>query len=281
MSVIGEDRFFFLFWGAVKDSSSVECLMLEVWTLLLARGLFYQKVSDMLSEKKWKGTVDGFWLASQLVDNVGYSWLYWRDETNFSNLVVLSYSVYKLTVVRFPVQYSNLHMSICKLNYQVNLTFKPRGSICTARFNILKFWVLPTEYICVFHMVLTINSDCFSKQHNRFASVAETNMFPVRYELNFYVLFRRNPVLKFYSTLIGRMNEWCLGTFYQKDAIKCLKLLPWLSPTLLFYFLNLFLPFFINILIPIASVLKYYCGNLRLSAANTALSLTKTNILKI
>jgi hypothetical protein len=149
----------------LKDSSSVECLMLEVWTLLLARELFYQKVSDMLSGKKWKGTVDGFWLASQLVDKVGYSWLYWRGETNVSNLVVLSYSEYKLTVVRFPVQYSNFHMSACKLNYQVNLTFKPRRSTRTALFYILKFWILPTECICMLHMVLTINRDCFSKQH--------------------------------------------------------------------------------------------------------------------
>jgi hypothetical protein len=25
--------------------------------------------------------------------------------------------------------------------------------------------MLPTECICVFHMILTINSDCFPKQH--------------------------------------------------------------------------------------------------------------------
>jgi hypothetical protein len=28
-----------------------------------------------------------------------------------------------------------------------------------------KICILPTEYICVFRMVLTINSDCFPKQH--------------------------------------------------------------------------------------------------------------------
>jgi hypothetical protein len=33
------------------------------------------------------------------------------------------------------------------------------------RFNILKFCILPTECICVFRTVLTINSDCFPKQH--------------------------------------------------------------------------------------------------------------------
>jgi hypothetical protein len=38
------------------------------------------------------------------------------------------------------------------------------ATICTTRFNILKLCFLPTEYICVFYMVLKINSDYFSKQ---------------------------------------------------------------------------------------------------------------------
>jgi hypothetical protein len=33
---------------------------------------------------------------------------------------------------------------------------------------------LPTECICVFRMVLTINSDCFPQQINRLDFVAET-----------------------------------------------------------------------------------------------------------
>jgi hypothetical protein len=32
-------------------------------------------------------------------------------------------------------------------------------------FNILKFCILPTEYITVFRIVLTVNNDCFPKQH--------------------------------------------------------------------------------------------------------------------
>jgi hypothetical protein len=38
-------------------------------------------------------------------------------------------------------------------------------SIRTTCFNTLKLCILPTECICVFHMDLTINSDCFPKQH--------------------------------------------------------------------------------------------------------------------
>jgi hypothetical protein len=40
-------------------------------------------------------------------------------------------------------------------------------SICTTCFNITctKLCIPPTECICVFRMVLTINSDCFPKQH--------------------------------------------------------------------------------------------------------------------
>jgi hypothetical protein len=38
-------------------------------------------------------------------------------------------------------------------------------TICTICFDILKLCILPTECICVFRVVLTINSDCFPKQH--------------------------------------------------------------------------------------------------------------------
>jgi hypothetical protein len=38
-------------------------------------------------------------------------------------------------------------------------------TICTTCFNMLKLYIPPTQCICVFHMVLTINSDCFPKHH--------------------------------------------------------------------------------------------------------------------
>jgi hypothetical protein len=38
-------------------------------------------------------------------------------------------------------------------------------TIYTARFNILKLCILPTQCICVFRMVLTINIGYFPKQH--------------------------------------------------------------------------------------------------------------------
>jgi hypothetical protein len=39
--------------------------------------------------------------------------------------------------------------------------------------NTLKLLILPTERICVFRMVLTINSDCFPNSINRLGFVAE------------------------------------------------------------------------------------------------------------
>jgi hypothetical protein len=39
------------------------------------------------------------------------------------------------------------------------------GSVSTTCCNKPKHCILHTEGICVFRMVLTINSDCFSKQH--------------------------------------------------------------------------------------------------------------------
>ena len=41
----------------------------------------------------------------------------------------------------------------------------PVVTICTARFNIQQFYVLPTEYIYVFCVDLIINSDYFPIQH--------------------------------------------------------------------------------------------------------------------
>jgi hypothetical protein len=42
---------------------------------------------------------------------------------------------------------------------------KPSGSVCTTRFKILKLCILPEECVCVFRVVLTVNSDCCPKQH--------------------------------------------------------------------------------------------------------------------
>jgi hypothetical protein len=44
------------------------------------------------------------------------------------------------------------------------LSLKPSGYY-TYHFNILQLCILPTQCMCVFRMVLTINSDCFPKQH--------------------------------------------------------------------------------------------------------------------
>jgi hypothetical protein len=38
-------------------------------------------------------------------------------------------------------------------------------TVCTTAFYVLKLEILPTEYVCMFHMDLTINSDFSPKQH--------------------------------------------------------------------------------------------------------------------
>jgi hypothetical protein len=38
-------------------------------------------------------------------------------------------------------------------------------AVCTNLFDVQKLCILPTQCIYVFHMVLTINSDYFPKQH--------------------------------------------------------------------------------------------------------------------
>jgi hypothetical protein len=49
------------------------------------------------------------------------------------------------------------------LNEEIHKSFSL--VILLALFNAPKLSILPAEYICVFLMVLTINSDCFPKQH--------------------------------------------------------------------------------------------------------------------
>jgi hypothetical protein len=51
----------------------------------------------------------------------------------------------------------------CVFDCAVLSTLKPLR--CTTRFNVVKLCILPTQCTCVFRMVLTINSDCFPKQH--------------------------------------------------------------------------------------------------------------------
>jgi hypothetical protein len=54
----------------------------------------------------------------------------------------------------------NSKFSPCLINL-----LKPSSSLCTACVNTLQICIVPTQCICVFRMVLTINSDCFPKQH--------------------------------------------------------------------------------------------------------------------
>jgi hypothetical protein len=50
---------------------------------------------------------------------------------------------------------------------------KSNGSICTICFNILKLCILPTVCVCVYRMILTINSDCLPKNGNQLDFVVE------------------------------------------------------------------------------------------------------------
>jgi hypothetical protein len=43
--------------------------------------------------------------------------------------------------------------------------YSPVVNVYTACFNILKLFILGTYCVHVFRMVLTVNSDCFPKQH--------------------------------------------------------------------------------------------------------------------
>jgi hypothetical protein len=43
------------------------------------------------------------------------------------------------------------------------------------------------QLVCMFRVVLTINSVCFPEQHQPVGLCSGDNVFPVRYELNIYI----------------------------------------------------------------------------------------------
>jgi hypothetical protein len=57
-----------------------------------------------------------------------------------------------------------VNISVCAL--PLNLTYTLiRCTACAISFNTLKLCVLPTQCVCVFYIVLTVNSVCLPKQH--------------------------------------------------------------------------------------------------------------------
>jgi hypothetical protein len=51
-------------------------------------------------------------------------------------------------------------------SFEMEITiYSAAPTVYTAYVNFSFVYILPTECICVFHMVLKINSDCFPKQH--------------------------------------------------------------------------------------------------------------------
>ena len=70
-------------------------------------------------------------------------------------------------------------------------------TISTTRFNIHKFYVLPTHTIYVFCMDLRTNSDYFPKQHYMFCCfLIKGGVFTARYELNHRAVGRRPLIAK-------------------------------------------------------------------------------------
>jgi hypothetical protein len=106
---------------------------------------------------------------------------------------------------------------LMQLQFTPYLTLQsPVVSIHTTCFNIL--CILPTQCTCVFRVVLTLNSNCFSKQWGG-------NVFPVRYKLNFYILFRINSVFKGLKHLICLIDGQ--GSIPGKGKIFLFSIMSW------------------------------------------------------
>jgi hypothetical protein len=65
-------------------------------------------------------------------------------------------------------------MQSVNVSFSINPSEPSGYYIYHLRFNTLKLCILPAECICVFHMILTMNSYCFQNSINRLVFVAET-----------------------------------------------------------------------------------------------------------
>jgi hypothetical protein len=65
---------------------------------------------------------------------------------------------------RFEIQMLHLGFDLWTLDSTLTI-YSQVVTICTTLFNTLNLRVLPTQCICVFRKVVTINSDCFPKQN--------------------------------------------------------------------------------------------------------------------
>jgi hypothetical protein len=84
-----------------------------------------------------------------------------------------------------------LHEEFVEFSHLFPVTLKSiLVTMCTTCFKIKILFILPTECMYMFYVVLTINSNCFPKQHSLFGPYNGEAVFPVRYELNVYKQLR-------------------------------------------------------------------------------------------
>jgi hypothetical protein len=100
--------------------------------------------------------------------------VYWVHTLTSLCLALICWSLYRTWFEQFLRYTSNIPYkpvspqsgSISELLILFMLNPESRViTIYTTRFNILKLYILPTQCICVFHVVLTVNIGYFPKQH--------------------------------------------------------------------------------------------------------------------
>jgi hypothetical protein len=88
-------------------------------------------------------------------------------------------------------------------------------TICTTCFNILNLLILSTEYmcICVSWLVLTTNWLFPQTALTGWSLHRRRNMFPVRYELNFYIMLLCVLTLFYYGAIAEARCRFCTCLF--------------------------------------------------------------------
>jgi hypothetical protein len=87
-------------------------------------------------------------------------------ERNLLNIYQSENCLEAKLLIKIKLKFLLISIFLQALRFSRKLTLEsPVVTKCTICFNILKFYILHTQCICVFRMVLTINSDCFHKQH--------------------------------------------------------------------------------------------------------------------
>jgi hypothetical protein len=160
----------FLCCGLLNDAfniRTIHCLgnaiMVTSWSLFLMRNSFSVGPQLYANSARIMGMV-------HIWHSIYATHLYVTDTDTASmqpifTLLILMFICCKISCTETPWLSETRFLSLSVFTWFCSCGGLYVVTICTTHFNKPKLYILPTECMCVFSMVLTINSDCLPEQH--------------------------------------------------------------------------------------------------------------------